>query len=183
MKSKIWPRRPRKWPLDLSDLGRGSVIFFKIHIFKISESSWGKWAIVRISSQTYKIQNFVYFMAASDDRELKTGICKSLTRKPSYSSFFSTSSTDFKNVFFEKIHWAPSEVIEVKRSVSRSLRANFGFHLFSTSFHLEFSSFWISRLLDLSDLSVLENGSLKYFENGIKSMQTFQRLMGGMNRR
>jgi hypothetical protein len=38
-------------------------------------------------------------------------------------------------------------------------------------------------LFDLGDLSVLENGSLKYFENGLKSMQTFQRLMGGMNRR
>ena len=60
---------------------------------------------------------------------------------------------------------------------------NFGFHLVLTSFHLEFLSFWISRLFDLSDLSVLKNGSLKYFENGLESMQTFQRLMGGMNRR
>ena len=51
------------------------------------------------------------------------------------------------------------------------------------SFHLEFSSFWILRLFDLGDLSVLENGSLKYFENGLKSMQIFQRFMGGMNRR
>ena len=71
MKSKIWPHRPRKWPLDLNDLGNGSVDFFE-------------------------------------------------------------------NVFFEKI---------------------------------------------LGDLSVLENGSLKYFENGLKSMQIFQRFMGGMNRR
>ena len=106
---------------------------------------------------------------------------ESLTREPSYSSFFSAWSTDFKNVFFEKIHWAPSEVVEVKRSFSRSLRPNFGFHLVLTSFHLEFLSFWISRLFDLGDLSVLENGSLKYFENGLKSMQFFQRLMGGMN--
>ena len=30
-------------------------------------------------------------------------------------------------------------------------------------------------------VKVLENGSLKYFENGLKSMQSFQRLMGGMN--
>ena len=183
MKSKFWPQRLWKWPLDLNDLGSGSVIFFKNFIFKISASSWGKWVIAWISSQTFKIQNFVNFMAAVEDRELKTGICKSLTRKPSYSSFFSAWSTDFKNVFFEKIHWASSEVIEVKRSFSRSLRPNFGFHLVLTSFHLEFSSFWISRLFDLGDLSVLKNGSLKYFENGLKSMQTFQRLMGGMNRR
>ena len=33
----------------------------------------------------------------------------------------------------------------------------------------------------LSDLRVLKNGSLKYFENGLKSMQIFQRLMRGMN--
>ena len=62
------------------------------------------------------------------------------------------------------------------------MRPKFGFHLVLTSFNLEFSSFWISRLFDLGDLSVLENGSLKYFENCLKSMQTFQRLMGGMNR-
>ena len=127
-------------------------------------------------------QNFK-LLGGLEDRGLKTGICKSLTRKPSYSSFFSAWSTDFKNVIFEKIHWASSEVVEVKRSFSRSLRPNFGFHLVLTSFHLEFSSFWISRLFDLGDLSVLENGSLKYFENGLKSMQIFQRLMGGMNRR
>ena len=106
---------------------------------------------------------------------------ESLTREPSYSSFFSAWSTDFKNVFFEKIHWAPSEVVEVKRSFSRSLRPKFGFHLVLTSFHLEFSLFWISRLFDLGNLSVLENGTQKHIENGLKSIQIFQRLMGGMN--
>ena len=30
------------WPLDLKDLGRGSVNFFKNYIFKISASSWKK---------------------------------------------------------------------------------------------------------------------------------------------
>ena len=35
----------------------------------------------------------------------------------------------------------------------RSLRPNFGFHLVFTSFHLEFSLFWVSRLFDLGDLS------------------------------
>ena len=29
----------------------------------------------------------------------------------------------------------------------------------------------------------LKNGTRKYFENGLKSMQIFQKLMGGMNRR
>jgi hypothetical protein len=36
-----------------------------------------------------------------------------LTRKPSYSSFFSVLCHDLKNVFFRKIHWAPSEILEV----------------------------------------------------------------------
>jgi hypothetical protein len=73
------------------------------------------------------------------------------------------------------------EVVEVKRSFWRSPRPNFGFHLVLTSFHIEFSSLWILRLFDLSDLSVLKNGSPKHFENGLKSMQIFQRVMGGMN--
>jgi hypothetical protein len=33
------------------------------------------------------------------------------------------------------------------------------------------------------DLNGLKNGTHKYFENGLKSMQIFQRLMGGMNLR
>ena len=48
----------------------------------------------------------------------------------------------------------------------RSLRPNFGFHLVLTSFHLEFSVFWILKLFDLGDLSNLIN----YFKNCIKLM-------------
>ena len=165
MKSKIWPQRPRKWPLDLNDLGRGSVNFFKNYIFKISASSWEKWAIAWLSSQTVRISNFSYFLVASEDRELKTGICKSLIRKPSYSSFFSAWCTDFKNTIFFENHWSSSEVVEVKRSFSRSLRPNFGFHLVFTSFHLEFLSFWVSRLFDLSDLSSLRNPRIEDFNS------------------
>ena len=101
--------------------------------------------------------------------------------------FFSTVNFlfffDLKNVTFKKNYRAPFEVNEVKRSFWRSLRPNFGFHLVLTSFHIEFLSFWSSRLFDLGDLNGLKNGSLKYFKNGLKSMQIFQRLMGGMNRR
>ena len=158
MKSKIWPRRPRKWPLDLNDLGMGPVNFFKNYIFKIRGSSWEKWAIAQLSSQAYKITTFQLLLGGLEDAELKTGICESLTRKPSYSSFFSAWSPDFKNVIFEKNCWANSEVVEVKRSFSRSPRPNFGFHLVLTSFHLEFSLFWISRLFDLGDLRDLGKG-------------------------
>ena len=33
MKSKIWPQRPRKWPLDLNDLGV-SELFQKVTFLK-----------------------------------------------------------------------------------------------------------------------------------------------------
>ena len=66
---------------------------------------------------------------------------------------------DLKNVFFGKIHRAPSEVPEVKRQFSRSRRPNFGFHLFLMSFHLEFLLFRDSRLFDLGDLGNLRRGS------------------------
>ena len=76
MKSKIWPQRPRKWPLDLDDLRRGWVDFFKNYTFKISASSWEKWGIARFFSKTFKISNLCYFLAASEDKELENGSCK-----------------------------------------------------------------------------------------------------------
>ena len=126
-------------------------IFFKNYIFKISASSWEKWAIAWFFSKTLKISNLCYFLVASEDNELKNGICKSLTRKLSYSSFFSAWCTDFKNIIFEKIHSASYEVVEVKRSFSRSLRPNFGFHLIFIGFHqiifviLSFEVVWPRR--------------------------------------
>ena len=66
--------------------------------------------------------------------------------------------TDLKNVIFENISPAPSEVIEVKKSFSRSLRPNFGFHLVFKSFHLEFSSVLVSRSFDLGNLRDLGKG-------------------------
>ena len=70
-------------------------------------------------------------------------------------------------MIFEKNHWAPSEVAEVKRSFSRSPRPNFGFHLVLTGFDLEFSSFWVSMSFDLSNLGDLRRGSVNFFKNYI----------------
>ena len=123
--------------------------------------------------QTVKISIFSNFLVALEDREWKTGINKSLTKKPSYSSFFSTWCTVFKNVIFEKIHNAPSEVAEVTWSFSRSLRPNFGFHLAFTSFHLEFLSFWVSRLFDLRDLGDLRKSPGNIFKNYIFEISGF----------
>ena len=41
-------------------------------------------------------------------------LVKILTRKLGHTSTFSLERTDLKNVIFEKIPWAPSEVAEVK---------------------------------------------------------------------
>ena len=178
MKSKIWPQQPQKWPLDLNDLGMGPVIFFGNYIFKIQGSSWEKWAIARLSSQTLKITSFYLLLGGLEVAESKTGICKSLTRKSSYSSFFPAWSLDFKNVIFEKIHWAHSEVVEVKRSFSRSPRPNFRFHLVFKGFHLEFSSFWISRSFDLG---VLRMGPVNVFKNYIFEISAFKGKKWGMS--
>ena len=56
---------------------------------------------------------------------LKTIHFKSLTRKPSYSSFFSVLCPDLKNVFFGKIHWAPSEILEVAEAIFEVAEAKF----------------------------------------------------------
>ena len=50
----------------------------------------------------------------ANKKMLKTSSFKNLTRKLSYSSIFSVLCLDLKNVFFGKIQWAPSEVLEVK---------------------------------------------------------------------
>ena len=98
---------------------------------------------------------------------LKTIHFKSLTRKPSYSSFFSVLCPDLKNVFFGKIHRAPSEILEVKRPFSRSPRPNFGFHLFLMGFHLEFSLFCVWGRLTSATLATSEGAQ------GIFSKITF----------
>ena len=49
---------------------------------------------------------------------LWTDLVKMFSRKPRHVSSFSLEHTDYKNVIFEKIHWAHSEdakVAEVKR--------------------------------------------------------------------
>jgi hypothetical protein len=45
------------------------------------------WVVVE--QALLKFQIYSYFLVASEDAELKTGICKSQTTNPSYSSFFS----------------------------------------------------------------------------------------------
>ena len=110
---------------------------------------------------------------------LKTDLMRILTRKLRHASSFSFECTDFKNVIFENIHWAHSEdaeVVEVKRSFLRSLRSNFGFYLVFEvfDFHLEYWSFWVSRLFDLGDHRVLRMGSGIFFKNYIFEISAFK---------
>ena len=118
MKSKIWPQRPRKWPLDdlltsmTSEVAQwifSKIIFFKsVHQAEENELLLG--FLVKLLKS--RILSTLWWPQRT---ESKTGICKSLNRKPINSSFSSAWCTDLKKVIFEKIHWATSEVIEVKR--------------------------------------------------------------------
>ena len=63
---------------------------------------------------------------------LKSGDFQSLTRKLTYSSFFSVLCPDLKNVFFGKIHWAPSEILEVAEAI----------------FEVAEAKIWISSIFD-----------------------------------
>ena len=82
---------------------------------------------------------------------LKSGNFQSLTRKPSYSSFFSVLCPDLKNVFFGKIHWAPSEILEVAEAIFEVAEAKiwissifneFSFRIFTI---LSFEVVWPQR--------------------------------------
>ena len=134
------------------------------------------------SGQTLKINSFQLCVIEATKKVLKKDNFKSLTRKPSYCSFFSVLCPDLKNLFFGKIHWAPSEFLEVKRPFSRSRRPNFVFHLFLMSFHLEFSLFWVPRSFDLHDLGNLSRGSGNFFKIYIFEISAFQGKRWGMSR-
>ena len=56
---KFWPRRPRKWPLNLSSLGGCPVDFIKNYIFEISGFHWSKWAIACLIRKTFIFQIFI----------------------------------------------------------------------------------------------------------------------------
>ena len=59
-----------------------------------------------------------YLLYFSFTPPLWTDLVKISAKKPRHASSFSFECTDFKNVIFEKIHWAHSEdaeVAEVKR--------------------------------------------------------------------
>ena len=47
------------------------------------------------------------------------------SKKTSYSSFFSVLCPVLKNVFFGKIHWAPSEILEVIEAIFEVAEAKF----------------------------------------------------------
>ena len=64
MKSKIWPLRPQKWPLDLEVLGRGSVNFFKKYILKSVNQAEENELLLGFLVKLLKFQIFSYFLVA-----------------------------------------------------------------------------------------------------------------------
>ena len=48
-------KRPRKWPLDLNDLGMGPVNFFKNYIFEISVFKGKRWSMSRLSRKIFSL--------------------------------------------------------------------------------------------------------------------------------
>ena len=148
MKSKFWPRRPQKWPRQPRGSQKGLSEFFQKILFLFRAKHWDKWAIAWLPGQTFEITSFQHFLDGLEDTELKTGNFKSLTRKPSYSSFFSVLCPDLKNVFFGKIHWAPSEILEVAEAIFEVAEANFSiFNGFSFRIFviLSFEVIWPQR--------------------------------------
>ena len=64
--------------------------------------------------------------------ELWGDLVKMLTIKLWHTSSFSLERTDFKNAIFEKIHWAPSEILEVAEAI----------------FEVAEAKIWISSIFD-----------------------------------
>ena len=135
MKSKIWPQWPRKWPLDLNNLRRGWVNFFKI-----SASSFEKWAIARFSSKTFKFSHLCYFLLASENRELKN-----IQNSTLNSSFDALSKWHDPDKSWNHLHswktWTAISTIEI------NLRKNSFFQRvqkeeWSTFVPGEFEKFW-----------------------------------------
>ena len=139
---------------DLNDLGRGGWFFSKVAFFKsVHQAEKDE---LCLNFVVHFLEQPIFYPASKEvtKKWLKSCIFKWQTTKPRHSSSFSGGCNDLKNVIFIKIHPDPSEVNEVKRSFSRSLRSNFSFHLVFICFHLEFL---FLRLFDLSDLSDLSD--------------------------
>ena len=139
------------WPLWHPRVEVSTVqIFQKIHFL-----NQGK-ALRKMSYSSAFWSNFenYWFLTLSwwpRGHRVKIGNFQSLTRKPSYSSFFSVLCPDLKNVFFGKIHWAPSEILEVAEAIFEVAEAKiwissifdeFSFRIFTV---LSFEVVWPQR--------------------------------------
>ena len=80
MKSKIWPLRPRKWPLDLKDLS-GSVMFFQKNNFSNQGKALRKITIARLFDQTLKITSFLLWPVSSETTKKVLKTSKDIKKK------------------------------------------------------------------------------------------------------
>ena len=114
----LWPRGR---PFDLTDLRRGWVDFCENYIFEIRRIHWEKWAIACLCRKLHLNVNFLLcLLAGSRPHNQKVTFKWSLQQRHTIAHFSQEYFPGFKNVFFTKIHPAPSEVGEVKWAALRS---------------------------------------------------------------
>ena len=82
-----------------------------------------------------KMQLFGCFLVASEDAEYKIGYSKKWKTKLRH--LFQLDALIFTIYFLKNNQPAPSEAVEAKMTLLRSLRPNFVFHPIFTDFHLE----------------------------------------------
>ena len=82
-------------------------------------------SFLKCKSWNYFVVRERNFLVASEDTGLKTGNFQSLTRKTSYSSFFSVLCPDFKNVFFLKKILSPFQGPQSQEATFKDVEAKF----------------------------------------------------------
>ena len=98
----------------------------------------------KTSGSNVQISNFIEFKISVSSEATKLVILKVWQENRAIAHFSQCFDLILKMCFIRKNHWAPSEVIEVKRPFLRSQRPNLGFHLVSiyTTFR-----YWTSIIL------------------------------------
>ena len=112
MKNEIWPQsKMTSWPQWPQK--RLVEFFQKLHLsnqcIKLEKMSY----VSTLPSFFFRITNFLPWSSKATIKWLKSCIFKGQTTKLRHSSSSSAWCTDLKNVIFERIHSAPSRVIEV----------------------------------------------------------------------
>ena len=115
-----------------------------------------------VNLQVQIFQNFLLINIPLRTPPLRRDLVKILTRKLRHASSLSLECTDFKNIIFEKIPWAPSKVAEVAevKQPRNTKRQKFSEPLL--------------RLLRAPRSNDLKRGSGNFFKNYVFEISAFQ---------